>query len=265
MPADRGRRGSRPSRSATRSRPRHRYPTPVRQALAALAHLQANAARLGLDAERIVLAGDSAGAQIAAQVGADRDPTPATRTRSGSSRRSRPGGSRGVVLACGPFDLSHATGGAAVGTRFMTTALWAYSGRRRFADDPGLALASVVDHLTDALPPTFVTVGNADSLRVHSEALAERLAARGVEVDALFWPDGHEPPLGHEYQFDLDSDAGRVAFERMLAFSASGGGSRGERGGQLAARVQLQLAVALDRCTSTVFTVTKSACAISLL
>ena len=122
------------------------------------------------------------------------------------------------MLACGPFDLSHATGGAAAGTRFMTTALWAYSGRRRFADDASLALASVVDHLTDAFPPTFVTVGNADPLRVHSEALAERLAARGVEVDTLFWPDGHEPPLGHEYQFDLDSEAGRLAFERMLAF-----------------------------------------------
>ena len=48
--------------------PAHGYPTPVRQALAALAHLQANAGRLGLDTERIVLAGDSAGAHVAAQV-----------------------------------------------------------------------------------------------------------------------------------------------------------------------------------------------------
>jgi acetyl esterase/lipase len=100
----------------------------------------------------------------------------------------------------------------------MTTVLWAYAGRRRFEDDPDLALGSVVDHITPAFPPTFVTVGNADPLRVHSEALADRLAARGVEVDTVFWPETHEPPLGHEYQFDLDGEAGRLAFDRMLAF-----------------------------------------------
>src|SRR3954470_14213465 len=48
--------------------PGSRYPTPVKQVSAALAHLVDHADRLGIDPGRVVLAGDSAGAQIAAQV-----------------------------------------------------------------------------------------------------------------------------------------------------------------------------------------------------
>ncbi len=48
--------------------PSANYPTPLAQVNAALGYLSANADRLGLDPERIVLAGDSAGAQIAAQL-----------------------------------------------------------------------------------------------------------------------------------------------------------------------------------------------------
>lgn len=44
------------------------YPTPLRQLDAALGFLQREAARLRLDPTRIVLAGDSAGAQLAAQM-----------------------------------------------------------------------------------------------------------------------------------------------------------------------------------------------------
>lgn len=46
------------------------YPTPIRQSSKALAFLAANARRLGIDANKPVLAGDSAGAQIAAQTAA---------------------------------------------------------------------------------------------------------------------------------------------------------------------------------------------------
>ena len=47
--------------------PEARFPTPLRQTNAALAYIVANAKRFNIDPERIFLAGDSAGAQIAAQ------------------------------------------------------------------------------------------------------------------------------------------------------------------------------------------------------
>ena len=83
---------------------------------------------------------------------------------------------------------------------------------------PRSATWSITDNVTSSFPPTLLTVGNADPLRPHSELLVERLRAAGVEVETLFFPDGHEPPLGHEYQFDLDSDAGHLFLERLLAF-----------------------------------------------
>jgi hypothetical protein len=63
-----------------------------------------------------------------------------------------------------------------------------------------------------------MTVGNADPLRPHSELLVERLRANGLEPQTLFFRTDYEPPLGHECQFDLDTEAGRVFLERMLAF-----------------------------------------------
>ena len=50
--------------------PRHHHPTPLRQLVQALQYLQANAGRLLIDPGRIALAGDSAGAHIAAQASA---------------------------------------------------------------------------------------------------------------------------------------------------------------------------------------------------
>jgi acetyl esterase/lipase len=69
-----------------------------------------------------------------------------------------------------------------------------------------------------SFPPTFLTVGNADPLRPHSEALATSLVEQGVEVDTLFYPAAHEPALGHEYQFDLDLEDARTALTRIVAF-----------------------------------------------
>jgi hypothetical protein len=44
-----------------------------------------------------------------------------------------------------------------------------------------------------------------------------RCEAKELRVDALFFPKDHEPPLNHEYQLLLATDAGRLAFDRSLA------------------------------------------------
>jgi hypothetical protein len=46
----------------------------------------------------------------------------------------------------------------------------------------------------------------------------DALRSKRVEVDALFFPKDHEHPLDHEYQLLLATDAGRLAFDRSLAF-----------------------------------------------
>jgi acetyl esterase/lipase len=198
--------------------PEHRYPTPVRQTMQALEYLQANAERLLIDPDRIVLAGDSAGAHIAAQLAA-LVTTPGYGDTVGVAPTITAAQLRGLVLACGPYDLALAREASSpAGHRFVEIVLWAYSGTRRYLDDPAFAPWSVTDYVTHAYPPALLTVGNADPLRQHSERLAERLRAAGVESKTVFYPDDHEPPLGHEYQFDLDTAAGQRFLERLLAF-----------------------------------------------
>jgi acetyl esterase/lipase len=125
---------------------------------------------------------------------------------------------RGVALCCGIYDFA---GPAESGSfeRFITTVGWSYSGTRAFREDQRfIASVSVARHVTGDFPPTFLTVGNADPLAPQSAALAEALCAAGVDVETLFHPAGHQPPLGHEYQFDLGLDDGRAALERLTGF-----------------------------------------------
>ena len=198
--------------------PEHHYPTPLRQVMQVLAYAQANAERLGLDPARIVLAGDSAGAQLAAQTAA-LVTTPGYAAQVGVAPTIGPSQLRAVVLACGPYDLALAAdAGTSTGRRLVHTMVWAYTGTRHYRDDPAFSSWSVTDHVSPAFPPALVTVGNADPLRAHSELLVERLQAQGLRPETVFWPAEHTPALNHEYQFDLDTPEGQLFLERMVEF-----------------------------------------------
>ena len=77
---------------------------------------------------------------------------------------------------------------------------------------------SVARFVTADFPPTFISVGNADPLVRHSQVMADALQKKGVRVDSLFFPDDYRPALPHEYQFNLDSGAGKEALERTVRF-----------------------------------------------
>lgn len=196
--------------------PGNRYPTPARQIMRLLAHLQAEPGRLGVDPQRIVLAGDSAGAHIAAQVAA-LVTTPGYAELVGVEPTVAPEQLRGVILACGPYDLhgiprSHRHG--------WTHALfWAYSGTRRYATDPHFATWSVAEYLSPRFPPTLLTVGDTDPLYRHTVLLADRL--RGVDVDVETVLPAPGTGAGHEYQFELDTPDAQEFLRRAIAFLAS--------------------------------------------
>jgi hypothetical protein len=48
--------------------------------------------------------------------------------------------------------------------------------------------------------------------------MAARLEGAGVDVTRLFFEADHAPRLGHEYQFDLETDAGRRALAQSVEF-----------------------------------------------
>lgn len=203
------------------------YPTPIHQVNDALAYIEQNAARFHVDPNRIVLAGDSAGAQITAQIAAlVTNPAYAAELRLTPSLA--PPQLRGAVLFCGIYDMKvflandHLPGSGGLMARVARwgtdEAMWAYTGSRD-RDSAALRQMSSIDHATTAFPPTFISGGNHDPLTdAQSRPLAAKLEGFGVAVTTLFYPPDHEPGLAHEYQFDLDTADGKNALAQMLRF-----------------------------------------------
>jgi len=189
------------------------YPTPVRQVTTALGYLVRNADRLGVDPSRLVLAGDSAGSQIALQV-ATLIVQPAYAQTMGIRPTVAKDQLAGLLLYCGIYRMEKRDEEISV----LATEYWAYSGTRDFLRDPHFATAWVLDRINGDYPPAFISVGNADDLRPQSIALADALEKHGVRVDRLIFPEDHTPRLPHEYQFDFDRPEARQALDRSAAF-----------------------------------------------
>lgn len=195
--------------------PEATYPAPIRQAIALLDYLDANSERLGVRRDRWVLAGDSAGAQIAAQTAAliaNPDYAKALAIHPGV----RSAQIAGALLYCGVYDVTHMGEGGGVLGWFVHSTGWAYSGDRAWRSTGALSSMALAPFITPGFPSTFISAGNADPLGPQSVAMAGVLAAQRVAVTTLFFPADYQPPLAHEYQFDLDTDAGGTALERSV-------------------------------------------------
>ncbi|RLV56160.1 alpha/beta hydrolase [Aeromicrobium phragmitis] len=198
--------------------PAARYPMPLRQVGAALSWLTDHADELRVDIDRLVLAGDSAGAQISAQL-AIAITDPAYASRIGIDPTVAAPQLRGVISHCGPQLPELLEDAHGVEGWFIRTIGRAYFATSSF-DEPHVHDASVADQVGPAYPPTLVTGGNADPLTRQGKAFAERLAAAGVDVTALFWPDDYTPALQHEFQFDLRLEAAQETLAATRDFLA---------------------------------------------
>ncbi len=192
------------------------YPTQVMQANQALGWLRRNADRLGINMKHVFLAGDSAGAQMAAQLG-NIVTAPGYARQTGITPELEASRLRGVLLFCGPYDFGMFNWNGALGWP-LKNVMWALSGERDFLHHRVMDEGSVLRHVTATFPPAFITVGNADPLRQHSRELATKLAGLHVPVDTLFFADAHEPALNHEYQFNLDGADGKIALAQAVTF-----------------------------------------------
>jgi acetyl esterase/lipase len=176
------------------------YPTPVRQVSRALAFLVREGDRLGINPNALVIAGDSAGAQIAAQT-ANVVTSPAYAQQVGIEVPIAAEKLKGALLYCGIYDVTQLNPdqGGFLGW-FVRTVTWAYSGKRNWSDAPGFEQMSVAREVTSQFPATFISAGNADPLGPQSVLMDNALRKAGVPVHSLFYPPDHEPKLGHEYQ-----------------------------------------------------------------
>ena len=215
--------------------PEAKFPTAVFQINDALAFIQQNADEFHVNVDRIVLAGDSAGANLTSQVAAlTTNPAYAAEMEFTPALRSKQ--LKGLVLNCGVYDMSTMIGsdnqmealqGLSGGQAFVqkllswgdTTSLWAYTGDRNLGSSRSVELMSTINFVAADFPPVYITGGNADPLtNAQSVPMTARLQTLGVPVDSLFWPPDYTPALPHEYQFRLDLEAAQTALTRTLEF-----------------------------------------------
>lgn len=192
------------------------YPTPVKQLNQALEYLTKNEAQFPIDAQQLFLAGDSGGSHISAQLAAiitSSDYAKATKV----TPKILPSQLKGMLLYCGPYETDKINTEGDFGA-FMRTVLWSYSGDKNFVNNAYFKTASVLNFVTKDFPATFISVGNDDPLEAHSVALAEKLDSLGVEVERLFYPKGFAPKLPHEYQFNFEIDAAKLALDKSVNF-----------------------------------------------
>jgi acetyl esterase len=187
--------------------PARKYPTPVLQVNTALGYLSKNEAALHVDASKLFLAGDSAGAQIAAQLAIVISNSPYAKEMGVTpyiNRRQL----LGVILHSGVYDLHNSD----------SELVSSYIGSKDFTDNPRLDESSVIRNISADFPAMFISAGNADWLAPQARLLAETATKLGISVDSLLFPDDYTPPLPHEYQFNLETKAGQLALERTTKF-----------------------------------------------
>lgn len=158
--------------------PAARYPDPFQDCVDAVDWVVANAGRLGLDAGRVALWGDSAGAHLALLLATSqtRPDFPGPRLASGGERLAA------VVAWYGPTDLESL---ARHERRAGDTSVRDFVGAEPGRDPERWREVSPLHQVHAAVPPTLLLQGTADVLvpASHTETFAERLRAAGAACE----------------------------------------------------------------------------------
>nr|WP_239531043.1 alpha/beta hydrolase [Leuconostoc rapi] len=196
------------------------YPSQVYQLNDAVRYLKRQSyANNTLNFSRVLFGGDSAGAQIALQyVNVQTNPNYA-RDMSLPAELST-SNIKGAISYCGPLDLQQVTQQKTKSLAmkwFINTVAWSELGHRNWQNSAELKQASLVGHLTNKFPPTYVTDGNAYSFQEQGIAFKNRLQNLKVPVTSLFFKDSRQE-VTHEYQFNYQTAQAKICYEGTRQF-----------------------------------------------
>lgn len=195
--------------------PEARYPAQVEQACQCLKALREQGDRI--DLEQVVLAGDSAGAHIAAQT-VQLHTNPLLGERIGLHPVLKPGAVKAALLYCGPYEVDKmAPPKDRMMRMFMDRIGWSVFGKKRWRKLPALETTVISHYVTPEFPPAYITDGNAHSFERQGRTLAETLAGKGVPVRTRFYP-AEDGEVNHEYQFSLQEETARLCYEDTVEF-----------------------------------------------
>ncbi|TCU38074.1 alpha/beta hydrolase [Rhizobium azibense] len=161
--------------------PEHKFPAGLEDCVSTLAHVVEQASWLGIDPDRIAVAGDSAGGNLAAVL----------------SLLSRDGAARKISAQLLFYPNTDARQTADSYVRFSegygltaSTMRWFRDHYVRDATDIGdWRVSPLVVETVAGVPPAFMAIAGHDILADEGEAYARRLAEAGIPLILRRWPD----------------------------------------------------------------------------
>ncbi|MFF2039269.1 alpha/beta hydrolase [Kitasatospora sp. NPDC058170] len=204
--------------------PQARYPGPLEDCYAGLVWAAGNARALGIDADRIIVGGKSAGAGLAAALAL------LARDRGGP----RP---IGQLLLCPMLDdrndtfSSHQMAGVGTWDRTANATGWqALLGDRVGAADlsPYAAPARATD--LSGLPPAYIEVGSAETFRDEDVAYANAIWQAGGQAELHVWPGAFHgfDSLAPDAALTRDARDARLRWLRRVLAQSEAAGRGGE-------------------------------------
>lgn len=171
-----------------------------------------------LDMNRIIIAGDSAGAHMAAQFALlHTSPAFVSAVNTYGLEPALPKGVlKAALLYCGPYDIGQMAQPKDRMLRFaMSRVGWSYLGRKHWQHSEEARLTTIKDFITEDFPPCYITDGNTHSFDPQGRALADALEHLGVTVRRRFF-ESSDGEVTHEYQFSMSQDNAMLCFNDTL-------------------------------------------------
>ncbi len=186
--------------------PRWKFPTPLADTGAVLDWVLHNCHRYHLDPDRIILLGDSAGAQLTSQYAAmHTNPQYASLFQLKLPEIQI----RAVGLFCGFYDVPQAEGHVQKGL------LRDYLGKKYDLADPRL---DVLGAVTDQYPPAFVITSRHDFLREAAMPMADFLTGKGLTAEYHCYGTDDAVHVGHVFHVNIALPEAKQCNEDASAF-----------------------------------------------
>lgn len=178
-----------------------------------------------MDHDKIFFAGDSAGASLVSSFILNQSDEE-IRKRTGLRQVVDMNKVKGVLFFCGLFDVSRFKDMVNIGLFkvAINQLAFAYFGQDDWKKSECLKDTSLLEHLTDQFPRTFITDGNVLSFIDQAKEVERMIRNVGGTVDSLFFDKGTKAI--HEYQFKLDTKVGQEALNRTILFLKEAEGSQ---------------------------------------
>lgn len=171
--------------------PQWKFPTPLWDTNSVMEWICKNAVRYHLDPSRIILVGDSAGAQLASQYAAiATNPEYAAVFHMTVPEIQI----RALGLNCGMYDMQMQAAQPRKGIHLD------YLGKKLSAEDPRL---NVQDAIGSNYPPAYITTACHDFLREAAEPMYNFLTQRGVRAEWKYYGSEEDKSVGHVFHVNI--------------------------------------------------------------